>query len=227
MSDDESELLQEYARLASRRTGGCLYYSLPGGEEGFQTRTGKGKGGGGGGSGIEQRGARPFFETISGIVLEGVAGVSGEGGGYDVEEEDEEGDEEEDEEKFSNNREAAAAVVEAAASTGLKETMEEEEDEEETECKGDMKDKHGRVSTASPPRGRNQRKATDGRDGEVQGESSEVEDDGRARKRRRRRQREEEVKEGAPNGGDGGSRSNDRRGTDREVKRFITVVSSC
>ncbi|CAN0375585.1 unnamed protein product, partial [Pylaiella littoralis] len=81
VSDDESELLQECARLASRRTGGCLYYSPPGGEEGFRARTGgeegRGRGGGGGGGGGKSRVARqealPFFETnVSAIVLEGM-----------------------------------------------------------------------------------------------------------------------------------------------------------
>lgn len=35
--DDESEALRESARLASKKTGGCLYYSPPGGEEGCDT----------------------------------------------------------------------------------------------------------------------------------------------------------------------------------------------
>lgn len=192
-SGDESELLQERARLASRRTGGCLYFSPPGGGEGFPTVATR-----------EER-KRPFFETTTaGIVLEGMAEMpEGDGDGHG-----------------ENGRgESAAAAAAAAVSAGLGETTEVEEGDEEAGGRtGSRREKSGhghRTGGRAPREGWENRGFGTGRD---DGELSEERDSSpRANKRRPRGQWEGEVNErghgGAARGvsGSGGGGGSSRR----------------
>eukprot|EP00903_Cladosiphon_okamuranus_P010417 g9853.t1 len=195
-SGNESELLREHARLASRRTGGCLYYRPPGGEEeGLRTRA----------TGQEKK--RPFFEaTTAGIVLEGMADVM----------------EERDDGHGEDGRGESVAVV----SAGLGETSEveeEENEEEEEEEKGGgptgsaMKKRRHR----HPRRGRAAREGQDKQGVAAACDEGASSEDGgrsgRASKQRRRRCQREKAFSGAARGGSssssgGGGGERNRRG---------------